>query len=244
MPCASPPPAVYGSPSPSPAPSRTKVDVALQYESQLADVILNASVRYDLVQSSPVRPYARVIVGDDTASTVPDLGQIYNQDAIIPAFGIRAPLGRQDYGEFFLQGGYSFGLHGQYSFPDARWGFDYSRDYGTSFLSAYPHGEVNAGIVDFSRFFGNIISFNNAFYDARLTGSLRGVVGATLSFDDHRDYANNYVEANAGFLVPLSSELNLIVSGVEGVFLSRGVDVPNPPSYSSFRVTLQESSGQ
>jgi hypothetical protein len=191
-----------------------------------------------------VRPYARVVVGDDTRSTVPDLGQIYNQDAIIPALGFRAPFGEQQYAEIFVQGGYSFGLHGQYSFPESRWGFDYSRDYGTSFLSAYPHAEVNAEIVEFSRFFGNIISFNNAFYDVRLTGSLRGVVGVTLSFDDHREYANNYAEANAGFLVPLSSELNFVVSGVEGTFLSRGVDVPKPPSYSSFRIVLVESSGQ
>jgi hypothetical protein len=131
-------------------------------------------------------------------------------------------LGEQDYGEIFVQGGYSFGLRGQYSFPETRWGFDYSRDYGTSFLSAHPHVEINAALVDYSRFAGNVIGFNNAFYDARLTGSLRAVVGATLSFDDHRDYPNNFAEANAGFLVPLSSELNLILSGVEGAFFRAG----------------------
>lgn len=244
MPCASPPPAVYSSPSPSPAPSRTKVDAAVQYESQFADIIFGASVRYDLTESLPVRPYARVIVGYDTSSAVPGLGQIYNEDAIIPAFGFRAPLGEQDYAELFVQGGYSFGLRSQFSFPETRWGFDYSRDYGTSFLSAYPHAEVNLGIVDYSRFAGNVISFNNAFYDARLTGSLRAVVGANLSFDDHREYPNNFFEGYGGFLVPLSSELNLIASGVEGAFLSRGVDVPNPSYYRGFRVTLQESSGQ
>jgi hypothetical protein len=244
MPCASPPPAVASSPSPSLAPSRTKIDAALQYESQFADIIFGATVRYDLAQSLPLRPFARVVVGYDTRSAVPGLGQIYNEDAVIPAFGFRAPLGEQAYGEIFVQGGYSFGLRGQYSFPETRWGFDYSRDYGTSFLSAYPHAEVNAALVDYSRFAGNVIGFNNAFYDARLTGSLRAVVGATLSFDDHRDYPNNFVEANAGFLVPLSSELNLILSGVEGAFFSRGVNVPNPRSYKGFRVTLQHSSGQ
>jgi hypothetical protein len=112
-------------------------------------------------------------------------------------------------------------------------GFDYTRDYGTSFLSANPHAEVNASLVAYSRFGGNTIGFNNAFYDARLTGSLPVFVGAALSFDTHRDFANNYAEADAGFLVPLSPELDVTVAGVEGAFLSRGAGIPHPPSYSS-----------
>jgi hypothetical protein len=244
MPFASPPPAIYSTPSPSPPPSPMKVNAALQYESQIADILLNGSVRYDLTQRFPVRPYAQVVVGDDTRSSAPDLGQIYNEDAIIPGAGFRAPFDEQDYAELFVQVGYSFGLRGRRSFPESRYGFDYSRDYGTSFLSAYPHAEVNAGIAQFSRFFGNIISFSNAYYDARLTGSLRGVIGAALSFDDHREYSNNYAEADAGFLIPLSSDLELDILGVAGSFLSRGVDVPSPPAYSSFRVVLSESAGQ
>lgn len=244
MPSATPPPAVYDSPSPSPAPpSRTKIDAALQYESQFADVILSAAVRYDLTPGGAVLPYARIIVGDETRSTVPDLGQVYNEDAIIPGFGFRAPLDKAQYSELFAQGGYSFGLRGQHSFWETRWGFDYTRDYGTSFSSAFPHAEVYAGITSYSRFGGNAISYNNAYYDARLTGSLRLMVGAALSFDTHRDSGNNSAEADAGFLVPLSPDLDFTVVGVEGAFLSRGAGVPIPPSYSSYRVMLVESRG-
>jgi hypothetical protein len=241
MPCASPPPAIFGTPSPSPDAARSLIDASLVYESKFADVIVATSARYDLSRRGAVFPYAKLILGYDTRSGVPGLGEIYNEDALIPAIGFRAPFGADRYAEVFVQGGYSFGLHGQLSFPETRWGFDYSRDYGSSFSSAYPHAQVNAELVAYSRFAGNVIGSINAYSDAHVAASLRTLVGAIVSFDDHREYGNNYAEAYAGIMLPFSPELDLRVAGVEGAYLSRGVGVPKPSSYSSLRVTLSHA---
>jgi hypothetical protein len=163
-------------------------------------------------------PCANLIVGYDTRLGVPGIGQIFNEDALIPAAGVRAPLDKEEYAELFVQGGFSFGLHGQPSLPETRWGFGYSR------------------------FAGNVIGSVDGFYDTRVTTSLRALVGAVVSFDDHRDYGNNYAEAYAGFIVPFSPELDLRVAGVEGSYLSRGIGVPRPASYSALRVTISHTS--
>jgi hypothetical protein len=242
MPCATPPPAVYSTPSPGPIAARTSIDASVRYESNFGDVIVDANARYDLASRGAVLPYANLIVGYDTRSGVPGIGQIFNEDALIPAAGVRAPLDKEEYAELFVQGGFSFGLHGQPSFPETRWGFDYSRDYGSSFLSPYPHANVNGVLIDYSRFAGNVIGSVDGFYDTRVTTSLRALVGAVVSFDDHRDYGNNYAEAYAGFMVPFSRELDLRVAGVEGSYLSRGIGVPRPASYSALRVTISHTS--
>src|SRR6516165_856088 len=173
MPCATPPPAVYSTPSPSPFAARSEIDASVRYESQFADVIFEADGRYDLIPHGPVLPYAKLIVGYDTRSGVPGIDQVFNENAIIPAVGVRAPFGAEEYAEVFAQGGYSFGLRGQRSFPESRWGFDYSRDYGSSFLNPHPHAELNGELVAYSRFAGNILGSVDVFYDARLAHSLR-----------------------------------------------------------------------
>ncbi len=235
---ATPPPAIYATPSPSPNSARSEIDASVEYESQFADVIFSGSARYDLIPHGTVLPYAKLLVDYDTRSGVPGLGEVFNTDAIVPSLGIRAPLGRDEYGELFVQGGYSFGLRSQPSFPETRWGFDYSRDYGSSFHTVFPHLQVNGELIDYSRFAGNTIGLAYAYYDARIVTSLRALIGGDVSFDTHREYANNYGEVYGGFLVPLSEELDLQLAGVEGVYLSRGVDVPAQPWYSSVRVTL------
>jgi hypothetical protein len=211
------------------------------YESRYADFIFSASGRHDLGSQGLVLPYVDLDVAYDTRSGVPGVAEVYNEDAVIPAFGLRAPLDADQYGELFLQGGYSFGLRSQPSFPETRYGFDYSREYGSSFGSVYPHAELNGNLTVYSRFAGNLIGTVDAYSDARLTTSLHTLVGAVVSFDNHREYANNYAEAYSGFLVPFSSELTLRVAGVEGAYLSRGVDVPERPFYSSVRVVLYHS---
>lgn len=241
MPSASPPAAIYSTPSPTPDSSRLETDATLEYESQYADVILNGEVRYDVGTGGAVLPYAKVIVGYDTRSGIPGLGEVYNENAVIPSFGFRAPLGTEQYGELFLQGGYSFGLRGQLSFPETRWGFDFSRDYGSSFRSVYPHSELSGDATAYSRFAGNFIGYAEGFTDARLTPSIRTLFGADVSFDTHREYGNNYAEAYAGLLIPFSALLDLRLAGVEGIYLSRGVDVPKPASYSTFRLTLSHA---
>ena len=237
-----PPPAIYSTPSPipspAPTPARSEVDASVEYDSQFADVIVDLTARYDLVTHGTVLPYAQLVVSYDTQPGTPGLSEVYNEDAVIPSAGLRLPLGSEQYGELFAQGGYSFGLQGQLSFPETRFGFDYSRDYGSSFRSAYPHAQLNGELIDYSRFAGNIIGAADAHYDARLATSLRALIGADLSFDDHREYGNNYAEAYGGFRIPLAAELDLDLTGVEGFYFSRGVDVPNPASYSSFRITL------
>lgn len=241
MPSASPPPAIYSTPPPSPDSSRLETEATLQYDSLYADVILNGDIRYDLAANGTVLPYAKLIVGYDTRSGVPGLGEVYNENAVIPAFGFRAPLGKEQYGELFLQGGYSFGLRGRLSFPETRWGFDFSRDYGSSFQSAYPHSELYGDAIAYSRFAGNIITYTEAYTDARIVPSLRTLLGADVSFDAHREYGNNYAEAYGGFLIPFSPILDLRLAGVEGIYLSRGIDVPRPASYSTFRITLSHA---
>ena len=67
---------------------------------------------------------------------------------------------------------------------------------------------------------------------------MRTLAGADVSFDTHRDYANNFAEAYAGLLVPITPVLDLRVAGVLGTYLSRGVGAPSPPAYSTFRITL------
>jgi len=242
-----PPPAIYSTPSPipspAPTPARSEVDASVEYDSQFADVIVDLTARYDLFTHGTVLPYAQLIVSYDTEPGTPGLSEVYNEDAVIPSAGLRLPLGSEQYGELFAQGGYSFGLQGQLSFPETRFGLDYSRDYGSSFRSAYPHAQLNGELIDYSRFAGNIIGAADAHYDARLATSLRALVGADLSFDDHREYCNNYAEAYGGFRIPLAAELDLDIAGVEGFYFSRGVDLPNPASYSSFRVTLSHYAG-
>jgi len=242
----SPPPAIYGTPSPipspAPTPARSEVDASAEYDSEFADVIVDLTARYDLITRGTVLPYARLILSYDTQPSTPGLSEIYNEDAVIPSAGLRLPLGSERYGEIFVQGGYSFGLQGQLSFPETRFGFDYSRDYGSSFQSAYPHAQLNGELIDYSRFAGNIIGAADAHYDARLATSLRALIGADLSFDDHREYGDNYAEAYGGFRIPLASELDLDLTGVEGFYFSRGIDRPNPASYSSFRITLSHYS--
>lgn len=220
---------------------RGAVDAGVRYESRFADVIFAAAARYDLSTEGAVLPYATLNFDYDTRSGVPGIDEVYNDNAVVPALGLRAPLGEEQYAYLYARAGYSFGLRGQTSFPDTRWGFDYSRDYGESFLSAYPHAQLNANISAYSRYAGNVIGSIDAFSDARLTSYLRTMAGAVVAFDDHRDYGNNYVEAYAGLMIPFSPELDLRLAGVEGTYLSRGVDVPKPASYSSIRVALIHS---
>jgi len=241
MPSATPPPAVYSTPSPAPDASRAELDAWAAYESQYGDLVFGADARYDLSVRGSVLPYANVIFDYDTRS-VPALSAIYNQNDVIPSAGLRAPLGEDRYAELFLQGGYSFGLRGEPSFAESRYGFDYQRDYGTSFASASPHAQLNAYLIDYSRFAGNVIGDFDAFGDARLTPSLRALAGAGFSFDGHREYGNNYAEAYVGLLIPLSHVLDLRLAGVQGTYLARGAGRPAPASYSTFRITLLHQS--
>jgi len=250
-----PPPAIYGpaphrtprpsaTPTPSgpPVPSPTplwEIESTAEYDSQFDDAIFEADARRDFVYYGPIVPYADLIVAFDTQSTVAGLSELNNENAVIPSVGVRYPIGEFEYGELFAQAGYSFGLRGQLSFPETRYGFDYARDYGVSYQSAYPHGEVAAEIADYSRFSGNVIGEVESYYDARLTPWLRPIVGSDLGFDTHREYGNNYIEGYAGFMVPLSPVFDFRFVGVAGTYLSRGVDRPSPPAYSGIRLTLQ-----
>jgi hypothetical protein len=242
MPCAAAtPPAVYSTPAPSTGPERWKIDGSIEYDSEFADTIIDASARYDLVPHGIVLPYARLTLSYDTEPNEAGLSQVFTEDAVTPAAGLRVPFGAEQYGEVFAQGGYSFGLAGERSLAESRWGFDYSRDYSTSYASAFPHTQLNGEAIAYSRFAGNVIGSVDAYHDARITPWLRALLGAYVGFDSHREYGNNYAEVFAGFLIPFSPELNLQLSGVEGTYLSRGIDVPNPPWYSSFRVTLNHA---
>lgn len=237
-------PRPYATPTPSgtPAPSPTplwEVEANAEYDSHFADGLFDVDARRDFLYYGTIVPYADLFAAVDTQSIEQGLSELNNENAVIPSLGVRYPIGEFEYGELFAQAGYSFGLRGQLSYPETRYGFDYARDYGLSFQSAYPHGEVAAQIADYSRFAGNIIGEADAYYDARVTPWLRPMVGADLSFDSHREYGNNYVEAYGGFMIPLSAVFDFRFVGVAGTYLSRGIDRPSPSGYSGIRLTLQ-----
>ena len=211
------------------------------YESRFADVFSGINARYDF-SGGTIRPYAALNVSYDTRSGVPGASQIFNDDAAVISAGLRAPLGKNEYGYLFALGGYSIGLRGQPDYGDVRYGIAYSRDYGTLF-TAKPHTQVNVSAAVYSRYQGNAISYLQGSHDARIAGALRGIAGLTLAADSHRLYYNNFAEGYAGLIVPVSDQINLRFVGVQGTYLPRGIDRPVPATYSGYRALLVFGAG-
>jgi hypothetical protein len=211
------------------------------YESRFADVFSGVNARYDFTRGA-IRPYAALNVSYDTRSGVPGASQIFNDDAAVISAGLRAPLGKNEYGYLFALGGYSIGLRGEPDFGDVRYGIAYSRDYGTLF-AAKPHTQVNFSAAVYSRYQGNAISYLQGSHDARIAGALRGIAGVTFAADSHRLYYNNFAEGYAGLIVPVSDQINLRFVGLQGTYLPRGIDRPVPATYSGYRALLVFGAG-
>lgn len=204
------------------------------YESRFADLFNGALVRYDLGPPAWAIPYVALHLTYDTRSGVPGVAQVYNDNAAATDAGLRFPLGVYGYG--FAEGGYSFGLRGQESFPEDRFGFAYSRDFGNS-GTPQPHALLDGSLVEYSRFQGNIIAYAQASYDVSAAQPpLRPIFGGSLAFDAHRLYYNNYAEAYAGWLVRASPVWNVRAVALTGTYLNRGFDLPENRSYRGFRI--------
>jgi hypothetical protein len=204
-----------------------------QNESRFQDTFSGMFLRYDL-GTNAIRPYVALNVAYDTRSGVPGIAQVYNDNAAVASFGIRAPIGMSQYGYVFASAGESVGLRGERTFPETRYGVAYSRDYGTMFNSR-PHSQVNVSAAVYSRYAGNAIGYFQGSRDERITPGMRGLYGANVGLDGQRLYYNNFAEGYAGLIFPLTHEINFRVVGVEGTYISRGTPIPVSSSYSSAR---------
>lgn len=231
---------IAASPTPSPAAttsSQASLSVGgyVYYDSQYDDTISNLTVRRDFTGDTSIVPYAAFMVDYDTRSTAAE-PEIYNDDAAIANLGAYAYLDAGGYASMFAAGGYSFGLRGRHSYPEVRYGFAYYRNYGSSWESALPHATASAYLTAYSRYAGNVLEESSASIDARLTPGLRALAGADFNFDAHREYGNNYTEAFGGLLFPVSPSAGLQTIGAYGRYLSRGIDAPENPYYTTIRV--------
>jgi hypothetical protein len=230
---------VAASPAPAPTPAAARAALSLggyvYYDSQYDDTISNLTLRHDFSTENAVVPYAAFIVDYDTRSTAAE-PEIYNDDAAIVNAGAYAYLGKDGYASAFAAGGYSFGLRGRKSYPEARYGFAYYRSYGSSWESDLPHAAISAYLTAYSRYAGNVLEESGASIDARLTPRVRALAGGDFNFDVRREYGNNYAEIFGGLLFPLSPNAGLQTVGAYGRYLPRGVDAPENPYYSTIRV--------
>ncbi len=204
------------------------------YETRFADLFNGGFVRYDLGRRAWAIPYVAFQFTYDTRSGAPGVAQIYNDNAAVTSAGLRFPLGV--YGYAFAQGGYSAGLRSQPSFPEDRFGFAYSRDFGST-AAPQPHALLDGSLAEYSRFQGNIIGYAQGSYDVSLNEQpLRAIGGGAFAFDAHRLYYNNYAEAYAGLLVRGSPVWSIRAVALTGTYLPRGIDPPIDRSYRGFRV--------
>jgi tetratricopeptide (TPR) repeat protein len=206
-----------------------------QYESALADVFNGASIRYDLINPlHGVRPFAALHLSYDTRSGVPGFGQVYNDNAAVFDGGLRDPIG--PYGYAFVEAGYSAGLRGQKSFPEVRYGFAYSRDYGS--LQGPVHALLDGSIATYSRYQGNTLGYLAPSADVRVAGALRGIGGVTYAFDVRGLPGNNFVDVYGGPMLRLSNALALRTVAVRRMYLT-----PSPADYTGFRALLVYGTG-
>jgi hypothetical protein len=203
------------------------------YESRFADVFNGGLVRYDLTAPSAAIPYLALHLTYDTRSGAPGVAQIYNDNAAVFNGGMRFPLGVYGYG--FAEAGYSAGLRRQPSFLEDRFGFAYSRDFG-SVSERKPHALLDGSIAEYSRFVNNIIGYGQVSYDVPLAQPLRAIAGGSFAFDSHRLYYNNYAEGYGGLLLRMSPAWNIRAVALTGTYLGRGIDPPSDASYRGFRV--------
>lgn len=217
------------------SPDRGYAYASSDYESRFADLFNFGSIRYDLTAPAWAIPYAAFQVSYDTRSGVPGAAQIYNDNAAVVGAGLRFPVGTTGYGYFFAQGGYSFGLRGQRSFPEDRIGFAYSRDYGST-AAPQPHEALYDSVAQYSRF-SNTIAYSQGSYDFSIHDfPMRPIAEYFLALDTQRLYYNNYANLYGGVLVRGSASWNLRTEVFTGNYLGRGLALPENHGYRGIRV--------
>ncbi|HVA32829.1 MAG TPA: hypothetical protein VNG31_01700 [Candidatus Baltobacteraceae bacterium] len=222
-------------PAPSPSPI-VAVAASSEYDSRFADIVNNVEVRREL-GGGELAPYAAIDLEYDTRSGVPGIADVYNDNAAVARLGYRFALDPGGFSSAFATGGYSFGLRGQSSFPETRYGIEYARSFGSESVDR-PNANVAASVTAYSRYQGNVIAEGSLEYETPLTTRLRTSTGTDLSLDDRREYENNYAEAFGGIRWSFAPALSLRVVGVAGTYLPRGVDPPSTRSYAGIRARL------
>jgi hypothetical protein len=208
---------------------------AAAYESRFDDFIFDGFNYYNFAGFGHAAFYASLRYTYDTRSN-PGVGQIYFQDYVAPGVGFRQMLAAP-YLFAYAEAAYAFGLGGQRSLAETRYGVAGSRDYG-ALNSDKPHALVDGNIAEYSRFDGNIIGYLQMHYDVKLTGHLRPVVGMRVFGDTQRLTYNNFLEAQEGAIYWFTPGLYLEGVGAQGTFDGRGTPLAQPRGYATWRVLL------
>ena len=212
---------------------------AVQYESRFDDVIFDGFNYYNLAVSHRFNLYASLRYTYDTRSNVA-IGQIYFANYVAPGLGVRQWMGSYAYA--YAEAAYAFGLGGQRSLSEVRYGVAGSRDYGL-LNSDKPHALLDGNIAAYSQFDGNVIGYLQMHYDVKLAGHLRPAIGWRAYGDAQRLTYNNFLEVQEGAVYWFTPGLYLEGFGVQGTYDGRGTPLANPRGYSTWRVLLVSGLG-
>ena len=200
------------------------------YEGRYNDIFLGADHDYTLAPNHGIQPYLAAHLTEDTRSGAPGTSQIFSDNALVTDAGLRQSITPNV--TIYLEAGYGFGLRGQGTITDLRYGLTYGQQWGSA-LSGSTN--VDASVALYSRYAGNTIGY----YDVAHVfpgQTLRPIIGLNGGLDSHREYGNSFLEGIYGFDIG-SGRLTYRILGVEGTYLTRGVPVAHPV-YSSFRAML------
>lgn len=195
----------------------------------------------DVVLDGPkthVQPYLALHLANDVGNTSAPLRQTLTDQTFAIDVGMRMKVGRG--GSLYAEAGERFGLAGQGSATDARFGYSMYRDWGKAFGSR-SHTTVDFDAASYSRYAGNIVGYAQASHDFVLRGPVRGIVEINLAADSHRLFYNNTAEAAAGVQVGTPA-IALRLLRVQGFYTSRGADRPAASAYGTWRTQLLLSS--
>jgi hypothetical protein len=180
-----------------------------------------------------VQPYVALHVANDVGSGGALRQTLTDRAAAIDA-GVRTPIGNG--GWAFAEAGEGFGLAGQGNIADARYGYEFDRDWGAA-DTALPHTSFGESAAVYSRYAGNAIGYAQLTHDFALVGPFRGILQADAAADTRRLYFNNTAEIGAGISVGTPS-FSVRFLTVRGIYLPRGADRPGPASFGTSRVQL------
>ena len=209
-------------------PERGDVFGYIQNESRFGDNFYGFDARRSLGRAA-LSPYIILHYTADTRSGAGQGAQIFNDNAAVLDLGVRARIGAN--GPYvFVEAGEGFGLLKQGTKTDLRYGLAYSGDFGNPLGG---HTTLDASIATYSRY-TNTIMYAGLAHDFPLKGRFRGLVGANIALDAHREYANNYGEILAGVeYTTRRVKYRLVAAG--GAYFSRGVGVPAKSTYLTIR---------
>jgi len=205
-----------------------------QHESRFGGSFYGADARVALGHGT-VQPYLALHAANDVGTSANGvLRQTLTDQVAALDIGIRMPAGNG--GWAFAEAGEGFGLAGQAGVEDARYGYEFDKDWGTA-QGPRPHSSFDLSAAAYSRYAGNAIGYAQFAHDFALVGPLRGVVEANLAADTRRLFFDNTAEAAAGISVG-SQSLSVRFLTVKGIYTPRGAGLPSPAAYATARTQL------